>query len=324
MKYRTIYLLPISLLAFGVGCKLSAGKLQDAGSKIASSTGQYDESIRIELVEVYHEAQWEVRSWERNYSDYIGFKKGSETDPENADVRRYLWLTYELNTGKISFKVKGLEEKLNNGNSLLQKQVEAYLKAIKSLLEVAEQVKSYYKKTNYKDDALLKGKALHTQLTNAFVVYFKAEEQVNDMLEALEKKELEDMLIESKDKRPVKYKALLVYKSARVLLDATQAKGEKPDTAAIIHASASYEKELEKLQVLLAKEKGHASKAPLLTNAENFFGACNNLLITSKNLTRTFKQPRVQREKIEDLRTSLVNDYNSVAEYFSYVRGIEL
>lgn len=326
MKRRTLSLLVISMLIFGVACKQGAGKLLNAGGKVAGALSKEDESARNELVDVYNEAQSEVREWEENYAKYVDFKKGPEADLVKSDVDRFLWSTYTVDAGTISNKLKPLDEKLKDADGDLKQQGEKYVAALKKLLEITEQVKTYYKQGSYKDDNLAKGNTLHPQLVQAFQTYFAAEKGVNDALTALENKELEDMITEAKDKMPIKYKALLAYKTAQQLVDANKKKGEVVDTAAILKTGAAYEKEVEDLKALVTKEKqsADATKAAALNSIESYLKGCDYLVTDSKNLTRKLTKPELQREKVEDLQISLVRDYNSLVSYFRMIPGLEM
>jgi hypothetical protein len=202
---------------------------------------------------------------------------------------------------------------------------QAYVEAVVALEPLLKEADDYYSQEDYKDDRMVKGKALHPRLVAAWDAFANADKKLRADLDVLQDKDSARRLAEIERTEGIKerYHIEAVMISAKRLIRASNA--TPPNLAAITEALSDYEAILKATEQYAGANKGAKIGSSFVNDAKGF-------LTTAKQLMRRIrdKTPYSQGERmildtgsggwmIEGSPARLTRDYNQLIG--TYNRG---
>jgi hypothetical protein len=201
----------------------------------------------------------------------------------------------------------------------------AYGEAVAKLEPLLKEADDYYSQENYKDDRMVKGKALHPRLVAAWDAFAKADTALRTAVDAINDKRALARLaeIERTDGRNARYHVEALMINAKRVLRAENT--ERSDLAAINQALNEYESLIKATEQLATNDKKIGSF--FISNAKSF-------LTTAKQLMRRIrdKVPYSQGDKmminagsgwmVDGSPQRLLRDYNQLVD--AYNRGAKI
>jgi hypothetical protein len=300
-------------LAVGVGVLLGPHAARSSAAEIPALTAKVNAAIECinRLSERSHLSRHRYFSW---------VSKNGPTGKE-----RIIYGTYTI------YDTSDCKKKVDAANALAPHEPEfealasAYVDAVVALEPLLKEADDYYSQENYKDDGMVKGKALHPRLLAAWDAFAKADEKLRIDLDVLQDRDSARRLVEIERTEGIKdrYHIEAVMISAKRLMRASDA--SPPNLAAITETLSGYEAILKATEEYAAANKGAKIGSSFINDAKSF-------LTTAKQLMRRIrdKTPYSQGEKmilntgsggwmIEGSPARLTRDYNQLIG--SYNRG---
>ncbi|TWB98054.1 uncharacterized protein DUF3829 [Bradyrhizobium macuxiense] len=210
----------------------------------------------------------------------------------------------------------------------LEAAANAYVAAVTTLEPLLKEADDYYSQENYKDDKMVKGKALHPRLVAAWDAFASADKALRAGVEAINDKRAAEQLaaIEASEGRKSHYYVEALMIQAKRVLRAQQA--DKPDIDAITQALNEYETTVKATEDASGKD-GDVKLGSM------FIGSAKSFLTTAKQLMRRVrdKVPYSSGEKmmlgnagsgwmVEGSPARLMRDYNQLVD--GYNRGARI
>ena len=207
----------------------------------------------------------------------------------------------------------------------LEAAASAYVEAVVALEPLLKEADDYYEQENYKDDKMVKGKALHPRLVSAWTAFAGADQKLRDGIDVLQDKQAVEKLaeIERSEGRKETFHIQSLMMQAKRLMRAQNA--ETPDLAKITEALTAYEASAKATEAYAEANKGSKIGSSFVNDAKSF-------LVTAKQLMRRVrdKVPYSQGDKmmlqtgsgawmVEGSPARMMRDYNQLVE--SYNRG---
>lgn len=260
------------------------------------------------------ERSYESRS---RYFSWVG-KKGP------TGKERIIYGTYTI------YDTSDCKAGVEKANSLephdaeLEGAASAYVAAVETLEPLLKEADDYYTQEDYKDDKMVKGKALHPRLVAAWTAFASADTKLRDGIDVIQDKMAADRLaeIESTEGRKDHYHIQALMIRAKHLMRAQSA--EKPDLTKIKDALADYE-------AIAKASEDYAGANTDSKIGSGFIDSAKSFLTTAKQLMRRLrdKVPYSQGDRmmleagggwmVEGSPPRLMRDYNDLVE--SYNRG---
>lgn len=211
----------------------------------------------------------------------------------DSRARYFSWVGKQGPTGKeriiygtyTIYDTSGCKKSVEQANALeprlpeLEAAASAYVKAVVTLEPLLKEADDYYDQENYKDDQMVKGKAMHPRLVAAWDAFAAADQTLRSGLDALQDKRAVERLaeIESTEGRKERWhiEALMI-KAKRVM----RSEGANPpDLAGITQAVSDYEEIVKATEAYAAGNKGGKI-------GSSFINAAKEYLTTAKQLMR--------------------------------------
>ncbi|MBL8881459.1 MAG: YiiG family protein [Hyphomicrobium sp.] len=260
------------------------------------------------------ERSYESRS---RYFSWVG-KKGP------TGKERIIYGTYTI------YDTSDCKASVEKANSLephdaeLEAAASAYVSAVEALEPLLKEADDYYTQEDYKDDKMVKGKALHPRLVAAWTAFASADTKLRDGIDVIQDKMAADRLaeIESTEGRKDRYHIQALMIRAKHLMRVQSA--DKPDLPKIKDALADYE-------AIAKASEDYASANTDSKIGSSFIDSAKSFLTTAKQLMRRLRDkiPYSQGDKmmlqagggwmVEGSPPRLMRDYNELVE--SYNRG---
>jgi len=240
---------------------------------------------------------------------------------------RIIYGTYTIyDTGDCRKNVEKANA-LEPRDAALEAAASAYAEAVSKLEPLLKEADDYYSREDYKDDKMVKGKALHPRLVAAWDSFASADKALRSGVEAInDKRALERLAeIEKSEGRKARYCVEALMIDAKRVLRAEDT--EKADLAAITQALNEYEEALKAAEQVSGVEGGAKIGSIFLSSARSF-------LVTGKQLMRRIrdKVPYSTGDRmmldagsgwmVEGSPQRLLRDYNQLIE--GYNRGANI
>jgi len=203
----------------------------------------------------------------------------------------------------------------------------AYVTAVTKLAPVLKEADDYYTQQDYKDDKMVKGKALHPRLVAAWDEFASADQKLRDGVEAVNDRIALEKLaaIEKSEGRKAHYYIEALMIQAKRVLHTQEA--ESPNLDEITKALGEYEATVKAAEQLAGSADDSKVGSMFINNAKSF-------LTTAKQLMRRIrdKVPYSTGDKmmlsnagsgwmVEGSPPRLTRDYNELVD--SYNRGAD-
>lgn len=319
---RSIFVFVVSLAACAsvTGCKRvvqavgqAAAAMADAGAGAANAAAaDPEDDPEGEKLNAYIDClngfSSRVHDTESRYFSWADAKKGP------TGKERYIRGLYKIDDP--SKCVAGMAKAKAAKPSLpeLEQAGDAYGAALTALVPVVSDAYTYYDQSNYKDDKMAKGMALHPKLVAAFEAFDKADDLLHPAVDTLNRqvKERELAAIEKAEGKKIPYwrgEVMLLAQDVVKLGDAhkleslsaaapsspkAKAKAAPPhesqkyvpqlDLAAFTGKLDEFEKAMNELQAYMDAHKDEASKWMMLGSFVS--SDCKNFLVAAKDLMR--------------------------------------
>jgi hypothetical protein len=213
-------------------------------------------------------------------------------------------------------------------DAALEAAATAYGEAVAKLEPLLKEADDYYSREDYKDDRMVKGKALHPRLVAAWEVFASADQNLRGNVEAINDRRAVEKLaaIERDEGRKAHYyvEALMIH--AKRVLRAEER--DKPDLAAIAQALTEYEDTVKAAEQASGADGGRKIGSIFISNAKSY-------LVTAKQLMRRVRDnvPYSSGDKmmlgnansgwmVEGSPPRLLRDYNQLVD--AYNRGANI
>ncbi len=213
-------------------------------------------------------------------------------------------------------------------DAALEAAATAYAKAVSKLEPLLKEADDYYSQQDYKDDKMVKGKALHPLLVSAWDAFESADKSLRGGVEAInDRRALEKLAaIEQSEGKQARYHVEALMIQAKRVLRAEEA--AKPDVAEITEALNEYEAIVKGAEQFSGPGNDAKIGSMFVSNAKSF-------LVTAKSLMRRVrdKAPYSSGDKmmlsnpgsgwmVEGSPPRLMRDYNQLIE--AYNRGARI
>ena len=265
---------------------------------------------------------------------YVGCINRLSSRAHESRARYFSWVGKNGPTGKeriiygtyTIYDTADCQKKAEAANALeprdaaLEAAASAYVTAVTTLAPVLKEADDYYTQENYKDDKMLKGKALHPRLVAAWDAFAAADKDLRAGVEAInDRRKAEELAaIEAKEGRSARYYVEALMVDAKRVLRAEDT--TSPDMAAITQALNAYESTVKAAEAAAA---GPKIGSMFISNAKSF-------LTTAKQLMRRIrdKVPYSTGDKmmlsgsgsgwmVEGSPPRLLRDYNQLVDAYN-------
>ena len=208
----------------------------------------------------------------------------------------------------------------------LESAASAYVKSVVSLEPLLKEADDYYSQSNYKDDKMLKGKALHPRLVAAWDEFALADDKLGAGISVLSDKLAADELaaIEKTDGKNGRYHIEAMMLKAKLLVR-IQSEAKAPDLARITDALTNFEASVKDMDQYFGANADEKIDGIFLSQSKSF-------LTTAKNLMRRVRdkvpystgEQMIMRSSgggwmVEGSPARLTRDYNQLVD--GYNRG---
>jgi Protein of unknown function (DUF3829) len=304
----------VRVLMLALGTVLGHG-LYETGS-VRAETPSLTEKLNayVECINRLSERSYE--SHERYFS-WVDAKKGP-TGKERIIYGTYT--IYETTDCKAAVeKANALEPR----DDSLEAAASAYVEAVVALEPLLKETDDYYEQENYKDDKMVKGKALHPRLVAAWTAFAAADQKLRTSIDEIQDKQAAEKLaeIESTEGRKERYHIQALMMRAKRLMRVQSA--DKPDLAKITAELGEYEDIAKATEAYTQANKGSKIGSMFVDNAKTF-------LVTAKQLMRRVRDKvpysdgdRMMLESgggawmVEGSPARLMRDYNQLVESYN-------
>lgn len=252
----------------------------------------------------------------RRYFSWVG--KNGPTGKE-----RIIYGTYTI------YDTTDCRKNIEKANALephdaeLEAAASAYADAVAKLEPLLKDADDYYSQEDYKDDKMVKGRALHPRLVAAWDAFASADKTLRAGVESINDKRAAERLaaIEQSEGKKARYHVEAVMIHAKRVLRSMET--DKPNAAAMAQAVNEYEAFVKSTEKLAADGEAKIGSF-FISNAKSY-------LVTAKQLMRRIrdKVPYSQGDRmmldsgggwmVEGSPQRLMRDYNQLVE--SYNRG---
>jgi hypothetical protein len=237
---------------------------------------------------------------------------------------RIIYGTYTIYDTKDCAKNVETANAMEPHDAALEAAASAYVSAVTTLEPLLKETDDYYTQENYKDDKMVKGRALHPRLVAAWDAFADADKKLRAGVDAINDKRKAEALaeIETKEGKKTHYYLEALMINAKRLLRTQDT--DKPDIDAITRALNDYEATVKSLEEA-SDANGDAKIGSL------FLSNSKSLLVTGKQLMRRIrdKVPYTSGQKmmmspgsewmVEGSPGRLLRDYNQLVD--AYNRG---
>jgi len=252
----------------------------------------------------------------RRYFSWVG--KNGPTGKE-----RIIYGTYTIYDTTDCRKNIEKANALESHDAELEAAASAYADAVAKLEPLLKDADDYYSQEDYKDDKMVKGRALHPRLVAAWDAFASADKTLRAGVESINDKRAAERLaaIEQSEGKKARYHVEAVMIHAKRVLRSMET--DKPNAAAMAQAVNEYEAFVKSTEKLAADGEAKIGSF-FISNAKSY-------LVTAKQLMRRIrdKVPYSQGDRmmldsgggwmVEGSPQRLMRDYNQLVE--SYNRG---
>ncbi|WP_339071795.1 YiiG family protein [Methylovirgula sp. 4M-Z18] len=302
----SVFVLAATLSTAGVACAQSDSGKPSIGSKLQAYIGCINR-----LSERAHQSEERYRSW------------AAASGPTGKE--RIIYGTYTIyDTSDCAKKVEAANA-TEPHDAALEAAGTAYVQAVTTLEPLLKQADDYYDQSNYKDDKMAKGKALHPQLMAAWAAFDKADADLRGRVQALNDQVQAELLaaIEKEEGKNAHYYALDLMIKAKALLRAELVnEPDKPDLAKINPALDAYDGAVQALDQYASAHPGPFDSV-LVNSAKSYLVSAKNLMrrIRDKTPYSTGDKMMLSQQgagwMVEGSPPRVNHDYNQLVDSFN-------
>jgi len=203
----------------------------------------------------------------------------------------------------------------------------AYVTAVTALEPLLKEADDYYTQENYKDDKMVKGKALHPRLVAAWDAFTSADKALRSGVDTVNDKRAVERLaaIEASEGHKAHYYVEALMIQAKRLLRTEDA--DNPDLNAITQALGEYEGTVKAAEEASGKDGDVKLGSIFIDNAKSFLTTSKQLMRRLRDKTPYSSGNRMMLDAgsgwmVEGSPERLMRDYNQLID--SYNRGSQI
>ena len=263
--------------------KAAASAVTDAKGPAISSEEDKDASLGNKLGEYISCMNGTSKRVVDSRNRYLSWVKDEKVGPTGKE--RNIYSLYDINADGC---FPNLDRAKTIAPSLpdVESAAAEYRKALEELDPLVKQANKYYDQDDYKDDKMVKGKALHPQLMNGFAKFEQVSKGFEDRVTALNDEVMARQLtrLEKDPTRRLQYlsqRGLNEAKASIKLIDIAELK--ELDQQKYDVALQTYDRTLTELEQFAEKNKAQADKVMMFSS---YLSSCKTFLKSAKDLMR--------------------------------------
>ncbi len=291
------------------------------GAKVAESeTSEAGQKLQGTIVEIYNNLYPKVESSVDTYSRIFDYEKGPQGDEKNVESNIWsLDLKPDYSTDQ---KIKEFNKAASDDE--LSKTGLSYTKSYLELSKIVEDMKTYYKRGDYKDDSFVKGKQLHTAFKRTLEEFYGHQDKLHSILEEIENKEnkteIEDA-VENKYKAKEQFYRLTML--SKELLTMSKKSVDKIDKGQFKAKVEQFDKSLSEFSSVLTSNKEELKKDTykgiLYDMLEMYKKDCDEFYGKAKTMSRKLEDPIKETTDEQSIRENMLSEYNSMVNSYNNV-----
>jgi Protein of unknown function (DUF3829) len=201
-----------------------------------------------------------------------------------------------------------------------------YVASAMALQAILKTANDYYDQSNYKDDKMAAGKAMHPKLLEAFASFGKADDELRGLVESISDEQQIAALaeIEKTEGRNKRYLVEAMMLKAKALVRAESDTDEKKmDLAKVTTTLGVFEASVKDLEEYLSKNPKERVNSMLVSNSKSFLVSAKELMRRARDKVPYNEGERMMMGQpgagwmVQGSQPRLTRDYNQLIETYN-------
>ncbi len=210
-------------------------------------------------------------------------------------------------------------------NADVEKAGADYAAAVGALEPLLKEADDYYSQSNYKDDKMALGKALHPKLMAAWAAFERADKDLRGVVGRLNDQAQMDQIadVERTEGRKARFHVMDAMLKAKMLSRIESVEPQKMDVPKVVEALAAYEAAVKALERYAGENPGDKVDSSFVSAAKGFLASAKDLMRRARDKVPYSAGDRMMLSQqgagwmVEGSPQRLTRDYNALVERYN-------